>query len=207
MSNAREQVLQQLSVSRETTERLDAYASLLEKWNPAINLVAPSTIKDLWTRHFLDSAQVLDLAPPGETWMDIGTGGGFPGLIVAVLASEMRPELKMTCVESDQRKATFLRTAARELGLAVDIQSKRIEDLVPAQADILSARALAPLVRLLDFAEHHLAPNGRAIFLKGANHQREMQEALEKWQFQADTYPSKTDPDAVILSLGGIRRA
>lgn len=207
MSNERAGFLAQVDVSRETLARLDTYAALLTKWNPAINLVAPSTLDQLWTRHFLDSAQVLEIAPEGKTWVDIGTGGGFPGLIVAILAAEKRPDLRVTCIESDLRKATFLRTVAREAGVEVDVISKRIEQVAPMGADILSARALAPLAQLLGFAERHLSPNGRALFLKGANHASEVKEALEMWSFQADTYPSKTSSDAVILSLGDIQRA
>lgn len=207
MSDERAGFLTQVDVSRETLARLDGYAGLLTKWNPAINLVAPSTLGQLWTRHFLDSAQVLEIAPEGRTWVDIGTGGGFPGLIVAILAAEKRPDLRVTCIESDLRKATFLRTVARETGVKADVISKRIEQVDPLGADILSARALASLAQLLSYAERHLSPNGRALFLKGANHAAEVQEALEKWTFQADTYPSKTSSEAVILSLGDIRRA
>ena len=207
MSDERAGFLAQVDVSRETLARLDSYAALLTKWNPAINLVAPSTLGQLWTRHFLDSAQVLEIAPEGHTWVDIGTGGGFPGLIVAILAAEKRPDLRVTCIESDLRKATFLRTVARETGVDARVISKRIEQVEPLGADILSARALASLTQLLDFAERHLSPNGRALFPKGANHAVEVQEALENWSFQADTYPSKTSSEAVILSLGDIHRA
>lgn len=207
MSEERAGFLAQVDVSRETLARLDAYAALLAKWNPAINLVAPSTLGQLWTRHFLDSAQVLEIAPDGQSWVDIGTGGGFPGLIVAILAAEKRPDLRVTCIESDLRKATFLRTVARETGVEVEVISKRIEQVEPLGADILSARALASLTQLLAFAERHLSPDGRALFLKGANHATEVKEALEMWSFRADTYPSKTSSEAVILSLGDIHRA
>lgn len=206
MSDARERFLAQVNVSRETLQRLDTYAALLQKWNPAINLVAPSTLKALWERHFLDSAQVLDLAGPGSSWVDIGTGGGFPGLIIAILAAEKRPDLHVTCIESDLRKATFLRTVIRETGVNALVISKRIEQVDPQGADILSARALAPLTKLLGFAERHLAAGGQALFPKGATHATEVSEALENWRFQADTYASKTDPEAVILSLREIRR-
>jgi 16S rRNA (guanine527-N7)-methyltransferase len=207
MSEERAGFLAQVDVSRETLARLDTYAALLTKWNPAINLVAPSTLGQLWTRHFLDSAQVLEIAPDGQSWLDIGTGGGFPGLIVAILAAEKRPDLRVTCIESDLRKATFLRTVARETGVEVEVISKRIEQVEPLGADILSARALASLTQLLGFAERHLSPDGRALFLKGANHASEVKEALEMWSFQADTYSSKTSSEAVILSLGDIHRA
>ena len=207
MSDERAGFLAQVDVSRETLARLDCYAALLTKWNPAINLVAPSTLGQIWIRHFLDSAQLLEIAPEGQVWLDIGTGGGFPGLIVAILAAEKRPDLRVTCIESDLRKATFLRTVVRETGIKAEVISKRIEQVEPLDADILSARALASLTQLLGFAERHLSPNGRALFLKGANHAAELQEALEMWSFRADTYPSKTSSEAVILSLGDIHRA
>lgn len=195
------------NVSRETLARLDTYATLLEKWNPSINLVSKATIPDLWTRHFLDSAQILDLAPENaKTWADLGTGGGFPGLIVAILAAEARPALRVVCVESDLRKATFLRAVVRETGIQAEILSKRIEDVPPLGADVLSARALAPLVILLGFAERHLAPDGVALFPKGETYRQEVSESLASWSFELDTYPSKTTSEATILRLGDIRR-
>ncbi len=206
MTGERDSFLSQVDVSRETLERLDNYAALLSKWNPAINLVAPSTLQHLWKRHFLDSAQVLELAPNAKKWVDIGTGGGFPGMIIAILAAQMRPNMRVTCIESDLRKATFLRNVARETGVDVQVISERIEQVEPLSADVLSARALAPLTKLLGFAERHLSLNGRALFLKGVSYADEVKEALENWRFQVDTYASKTDPNAVILTLGDISR-
>ncbi|SMH44964.1 16S rRNA (guanine(527)-N(7))-methyltransferase RsmG [Maritimibacter sp. HL-12] len=194
-------------VSRETRERLHVYAALLERWNPRINLVSASTIPMLWTRHFLDSAQILDLTEDNvKLWADLGTGGGFPGLIVAILARETRPDMQVVCVESDQRKAAFLRTVTRETGISAQIVAQRIEDLDPLGADILSARALAPLPALLGHASRHLVSGGHAVFLKGAGYRKEVNDALESWSFELDTYPSQTDPDAVILKIGDIRR-
>lgn len=194
-------------VSRETLDRFDIYASLLEKWNPAINLVAKSTLSELWSRHFLDSAQILSVIGCSEGhWADLGSGGGFPGLVVAILASEMHPELKVTCIESDLRKATFLRTVIRETGLDAQVRTGRVELIEPLAAEVVSARALAPLTRLLGYAARHLAVGGDAVFLKGAGVGAELQEALETWTFRLDTYPSKTDPEATILRIGDIRR-
>lgn len=197
-----------LHVSRETMARLDRYAQLLEKWNPVINLVSKASLADLWTRHFLDSAQLFALRPDGaRTWADLGSGGGFPGLVVAVLAAEAAPDLQVTLVESDSRKAAFLATAARELELTVTIKAERIEKLAPLRADVVSARALAPLVDLLGFAARHLAADGRALFLKGATFPQEHAAALARWSYNAQTYPSKTDAAGVVLSIGDIAHA
>lgn len=201
-------VLAALDVSRETIERLDTYVALLAKWNPAINLVARSTLPELWTRHILDSAQLLELAPErARHWADLGSGGGFPGLVIAILAAEKRPELRVTLVESDLRKAAFLNTVVREVGLSTVICAERIESLPPLKADVLSGRALAPLTDLLAHAERHLAEGGLALFPKGAAHKAEIAEALERWRFSVQKHPSRTDPEAVLLSIGDIARA
>ncbi|MFC2969984.1 16S rRNA (guanine(527)-N(7))-methyltransferase RsmG [Acidimangrovimonas pyrenivorans] len=207
MNGGKAAFLAQRPVSRETLARLECYAALLEKWNGAINLVSKSTLAQLWTRHFLDSAQIFDLKPEGaRSWADLGSGGGFPGLVIAILAAEAAPELRVTLVESDIRKATFLSTVARETGVQVEVRPERIEALAPLGADAVSARALAPLDDLLGYAARHLAPEGRAIFLKGAAHAQEIEEALAHWRFDVQKHPSKTDPKAVILSIGGLAR-
>lgn len=195
-----------LDVSRETLERLKTYESLLRKWNPAINLVAKSTLDDAWTRHILDSVQVFDLGQGATHWADLGSGGGFPGMVVAILAAERTPELKVTLVESDQRKATFLRTVARETGVSANVISRRIEQVDPLGADVVSARALASLDMLLGFAERHMKHTGKAIFLKGENYQQEIDAALASWRFNVQKTPSKTDSRAVILSIGELSR-
>lgn len=195
-------------VSRETKERLDIYEKLLLKWNPAINLVAPSTLATLWDRHFLDSAQLWEESPKIlKTWCDLGTGGGFPGLILAILSKEKDPDRQTVCIESDVRKATFLRTVIRETDLNATIIAARIETATPQSADIVSCRALAPLTKLLAYAKRHLSPNGQCLFLKGERYEIELQEALETWRFEYDTYPSKTNRDAVILKIGDLERA
>ncbi|MCK8463281.1 16S rRNA (guanine(527)-N(7))-methyltransferase RsmG [Aliiroseovarius sp. S1339] len=202
------ELLADYDVSRETIEKLGVYAALLQKWNPAINLVAPSTLATLWSRHFLDSAQIIDLTPESmKTWCDMGTGGGFPGLIVAIMAQDRDPKRQTVCIESDIRKATFLRTVVREADVNATILSERIEAVTPQNADVVSARALAPLKDLLGYADRHLAPAGMGIFLKGENYRSEVEEALEVWRFQLDTYPSKTHPDAVVLKIGDLNRA
>lgn len=195
-------------VSRETKERLETYEKLLLKWNPAINLVAPSTLETLWDRHFLDSAQLWDRSPKVlNTWCDLGAGGGFPGLILAILSKEKDPDRQTVCIESDVRKATFLRTVIRETDLNATVIAARIETATPQSADIVSCRALAPLTKLLAYAKRHLSPTGQCLLLKGESYEVELKEALETWRFEYDTYPSKTNPDAVILKIGDLERA
>lgn len=195
------------SVSRETFDRLERFVALLEKWNPKINLVSPASLPEVWTRHVLDSLQVFDLA--GATaghWADLGTGGGFPGLVVAIVAAEEAPALRMTLVESDQRKAAFLAAALRETGVTATLLVQRIETVPPLAATILSARALAPLDRLLHHAAAHMAPNGKAFFPKGQAHAAEVTEALASWRFRLQKHPSKTDSQAVILEIEDLSR-
>lgn len=197
--------LSRLGVSRETVDRLHALEALLKKWNPAINLVAKSTVADAWDRHILDSAQLYALAP-GRVghWADLGSGGGFPGLVIASLAHELDPDRRITLVESDQRKSTFLREAARQLGLTVTVLADRIESVPSLGADVLSARALAPLPALCGFALRHLSDGGVALFPKGATHQQELAEASRNWQFDVTIHPSETDPASVVLELKAI---
>lgn len=207
MTDDADRFAQSFDVSRETRDRLTLYADLLKKWNPAINLVSRTTLPDLWTRHFADSAQLLEIADtPSGLWVDLGSGGGFPGMIVAILAAEKTPALRVICVESDQRKATFLRTVARETGTDVTVLAERIEVLQPIGAQVVSARALAPLPELIGYANCHLAAQGCALFLKGTGQAQETNLALASWSFQIDTFPSRTDSGAAILKLRSIRR-
>lgn len=194
-------------VSRETLERLKTYEALLIKWNSAINLVSSQTLTQIWSRHFRDSAQLFNLASAdAQQWADLGSGGGFPGMVVAILAQEHCPDMRVSLVESDQRKAAFLATVARNLDLHVHIHTARIEQLGPLLADIVSARALAPLTLLLDFAERHLASQGVALFPKGARWREELVEAQKKWSFCHEVVSSRTDADAVVLKIEGLKR-
>lgn len=196
-----------IDVSRETFDALKAYEALVQRWTPAINLVSKSTVAQLWDRHIADSAQVFAYCPEStRSWVDLGSGGGFPGLVVAILAKEFRPELHVTLVEADLRKATFLRQAAQSLGLAATVRSERIESLPPLAADVLSARALAALPDLLAYAEKHLRPGGVAIFPKGARFQDELQAARAFWDFNVDSRPSLSEGDAAILVIRNIQR-
>lgn len=198
---------QELDVSRETSERLEIYASLLRKWNPRINLVSKTTLPNLWTRHIADSAQLYDLAPhPVDHWADLGAGGGFPGLVIAIMAMEMESPRRVTLVESDARKGAFLNTVIRETGARASVIFDRIEATAPLMADVLSARALADLPTLLGFAERHLAPGGTAIFPKGATWEKEVSAARKAWNFNCQVANSETEDGPVLLRITGVAR-
>ena len=159
-----------LNVSRETFLRLKEYEKLLFKWNAKINLVSRSTLDNFWNRHVLDSAQFLSsVGEKAGKWVDLGSGGGLPGLVVAILSDEIEPVNKLFLVEADARKAVFLKTVCRELGLKVKVYNNRIEELPPISANIVSARALAPLKTLCLYAKNHLEKDGVAVFAKGEN--------------------------------------
>ena len=194
-----------LDVSRETEERLKLFAALLAKWNQTINLVSRDSLDDVWTRHVADSAQLFAMAPEdARSWADLGSGGGFPGLVVAILAAEKRPRLNVTLVESDARKSVFLRTVLRETRVQASVETSRIEDLAPLEADVVSARALAPLDVLLGYVARHSATGGIALLPKGANWQNEVDAAAKSWTFTHKARTSETDPSAVILTVGDL---
>lgn len=189
-------------VSRETLDRLRVYADLLVKWQGSINLVGKSTLVDLWRRHMLDSAQLFPLLPPGtRTLVDFGSGAGFPALVLAILGV---PDVHM--IESDVRKGAFLREVARTVGVAVTVHTARIEALAPFPADVITARALAPVAQLLDFAAPFLAPHTQCLFLKGQNVEAELTEAHTLWDILVERHPSRTEPAATILRLSEVRR-
>lgn len=197
-----------LNVSRETQRLLEIYSEKLKKWNPVINLVSKDSIEHIVERHIADSLQVARTLPSSiNHWADLGSGGGFPGLVVAIEAVTTGSPASMTLIESDKRKAVFLGEVVRELGLHVTIIAARIEDVLPVEADVVSARALAPLGQLCGYAHRHLKSDGTAVFLKGAGYLAEMNAARKSWTFSCDTYPSKTAVDARLLVLKDIRHA
>ena len=193
------------NVSRETYDRLQHFADLVRKWTPRINLISPTTISDLWMRHVVDSVQIYPFAPPDFIrWVDIGSGGGFPGIVVAIIAKAENPNATCVLIESDQRKGTFLRTAIRDLDLNATVIASRIEEAAPQTADIVSARALTSLSAMMPLLHRHLAPAGQALLHKGKRHAEEIAEARRTWSFDLEERPSFTDPDARLLSLKGI---
>lgn len=189
-------------VSRETFAKLEIYAALLEKWQNSINLVSKSTLPDLWQRHFLDSAQIYPLVKDAEGALaDIGSGAGFPGLVLSVLG-----KADVHLVESDRRKTVFLREAARACDVNATVHACRIEDTPVKEAAIVTARALAPLPQLLDYAAPLLAEDGRCIFLKGRTAAEEITTAREKWNFFLEKQSSIADEQGAVLMLKEISR-
>ncbi|WP_300033033.1 16S rRNA (guanine(527)-N(7))-methyltransferase RsmG [uncultured Roseobacter sp.] len=193
-------------VSRETSDRLQGFHDLVLKWTPKINLISKSSIPFLWDRHIWDSAQVVPMVPAGDTWVDIGSGGGFPAVVVAIFARETHPARQVRMIESDQRKSAFLRTAIRELDLNASVNVARIEAVEPQQADVVSARALADLSQLLGYAERHLKPQGTALFFKGETWQKEVEAAQESWSFSLVSHTSISNPAAAVLEIKEIKR-
>jgi 16S rRNA (guanine527-N7)-methyltransferase len=190
-----------VDVSRETLDQLQALVDTLVRWQKAINLVGRTTIEDVWTRHVLDSAQLAPLLPTGaKSLADLGSGGGFPGLVLAAL----HPDLDTTLIEVDARKAAFLGEAGRRMGLKKlpRIVIGRIEEVPAAKADVVTARALAPLGQLLVWAGRHRADTAICLFHKGKGWQVELTEATKDWDITCQPLSSKTDSDAVILRIG-----
>ncbi|QYX56996.1 16S rRNA (guanine(527)-N(7))-methyltransferase RsmG [Roseovarius sp. SCSIO 43702] len=194
-------------ISGDTKEKLAVYAELLRKWNPKINLVSKDTLQSIEDRHFKDSAQLFHLdGRQSGRWVDLGSGGGFPGMIIAILASELDRDRKVTLVESDSRKCAFLRTVSRETSTPVEILNDRVENVPELDAATLSARALAPLDRLLNHCERHLCPSGTALFPKGAEWEKELNAARVKWRFDCEAIRSATNANARILKISGVSR-
>ncbi|MEM1272559.1 MAG: 16S rRNA (guanine(527)-N(7))-methyltransferase RsmG [Pseudomonadota bacterium] len=194
-------------VSRETLKRLDLYANTVKKWQKAINLVGSDTLSSIFNRHIMDSLQILELSRAAPSrWVDLGSGGGFPGLVCAIVGPERFPACAFTLIESDQRKATFLSEAARITEAEATVLNARIENCPPQNADIVSARALAPLDQLCALASPHLASAGCALFLKGRNHKEEQAAADRNWKMNRELFLSKTNRDAVIYRIGELSR-
>ena len=184
-------------VSRETLRRLEAYATLLLAWSSRINLVGRATLDDLWRRHFLDSAQLLPLIPEGSgSLVDLGSGAGFPGLVLSILGVP-----GVALVEADSRKAAFLREAARVTAAPATVRGCRIEAVTPHHADVVSARACAPLERLLSLGERFIGPGTTCLFLKGARAEEELTEAGKAWTMTVARHPSRADSGGCILLL------
>ena len=197
-----------MPVSRETRERLEAYVDLLLQWQAVTNLVAPSTLPTLWTRHIADSLQLLDLAPDAKTFADLGSGGGFPGIVLACALAD-RHGARIDLVERNAKKAAFLREAVRITGGAGEVHHRDIVDYVDrrtAPVDCVTARALAPLHQLLGFAEPLVRNGAKALFLKGQDVESELTEATKYWTIESALHPSRTGGDGCVVEVTGIVR-
>ena len=197
-----------MPVSRETEERLDRFVALLEEWQAKTNLVAPSTLPNLWTRHIADSLQLLPLAPSAKIWMDLGSGGGFPGVVLACALAEM-PGVTIHLVERNAKKAGFLREALRVTGAPGFVHLSDIEVIVDRFAgriDCVTARALAPLHQLIGFAEPLMTKGTKALFLKGQDVEVELTEATKYWNIESHLHASRTGGHGWIVELDKIER-
>jgi len=198
-----------LNVSRETIDRLNTFVALFQKWAKTINLVAPSTLAEVWSRHVADSAQIYALSPGPRIWVDLGSGGGFPGIVTGILLCDADGGW-VHLVESNNKKAAFLRTAILETGARASVHPIRIKEAPSdiAQCDAISARALADLDLLMEFgvpwAERN--PDLRFFLHKGRDYQREVDKALGRWRFDLVKHASVVEPDSVVLELSKLSR-
>ncbi|MBN9252292.1 MAG: 16S rRNA (guanine(527)-N(7))-methyltransferase RsmG [Mesorhizobium sp.] len=208
MSNQRFEELCSIAgpVSRETYEMLLRFENTFLKWNQRINLSAPSTLEATWQRHILDSAQLLAIEPQARQWLDIGSGGGFPGLIVAFLLRERGGSVDL--VESNRKKTGFLQAMVGEFGLPARVHARRIEDVysLVQQPQIVTARALAPLPLLLDLAAPWLTSGAHGLFHKGRDYRLEVEESAHHWNFDLVEHASTVDPQGVVLEIRNLRK-
>ena len=193
-------------VSRETGERLDLLARELRRWQEVKNLVGPGTLERVWTRHIADSLQLLDIMPEAQTWVDLGSGAGFPGLVLGITALQ-RDGMQVDLVESNGRKCAFLRHMVRLTGAPVAIHQERVEAVIGRFAGhhVVTARALAPLAKLLAWTEPLLTSGTTGLFPKGREAAAELTEAAKSWRFEAELLPSRTDSEARIVRIHSLK--
>lgn len=195
-------------VSRETFDRLTAFQDVFHKWAQRINLVSPTTLPETWTRHILDSAQLARLQPEARNWVDLGSGGGFPGLVMAFLLAD-RPGASIDLIESNRKKAGFLQATIGQFSLPARVHAKRIEDCwdLVSEVEVVTARALAPLPLLLKLSEPWLERGARGLFHKGRDYRTELEESAKLWRFELIEHRSMIDPQSVVLEIDGLRKA
>ena len=195
-----------LRVSRETLARLEAYRVLLEKWSARINLVGPATLPHFWVRHVVDSAQLVPVAgPSAKTWLDVGSGAGLPGLVVAILIDDI-PEAAVTLIEPSAKRCAFLREAARATGARVRVIEAKIEAVEAFPVDVVTARAFTSLRNLLASSQPWMALGARALFLKGADLGTEIAEASTFARFETKVHPSPSDPRGCVVEVSEVQR-
>lgn len=204
----RAEALRLVHVSRETSARLDTFIGLLLKWQQRMNLIGSSTVERVWTRHVADSLQLLDLAPNARVWVDLGSGAGFPGLVIACALAD-RPGATIHLVEESPKKAAFLREVVRDLTLVALVHAVRIEDFIHSftdSADVVTARALAPLPKLLGYVAPLVEKGAQALLPKGQDVDAELTQASKCWNIEATLVPSRTDPRGRIVIVRRLER-
>lgn len=207
LSANRAEALRLIPVSRETTERLDRFVALLLEWQARINLIAPSTVPEIWTRHIADSLQLLEVIPAAKIWVDFGSGGGFPAIPIACALAET-PGAQVHLIESNGKKAAFLREAIRLLQLPAQVHQGRVENFGESwqgAAEVVTARALAPLKTLCDQAFPLICKGAVGLFLKGQDVDAELTEAAKYWTLETSTVPSKTSPSGCIVVIRSLK--
>ena len=205
MSFGPEEFQARIGASDAAMADLARFSELLAEWNERMNLVGPSALAEFWGRHAYDSAQLLTLAPEAKTWVDLGAGAGFPGVVLAILLKERGGHVHL--VESLAKRIRFLGAVVDELGLPADVHHQRGEDFKRKGIDVVTARAVAPLPKLLGFAEPLLKAGATGIFLKGRDIEAELTEAQKHWTFRFEMTPSLSDPDGRVLKLWSLARA
>lgn len=196
------------AVSRETFDRLVVFKDIFQRWAQRINLVSPTTLPETWTRHILDSAQLARLQPDARKWVDLGSGGGFPGLVMAFLLAD-RQGGSIDLIESNRKKAGFLQATIGQFSLPARVHAKRIEDCwdLVSEVEVVTARALAPLPLLLELSEPWLQRGARGLFHKGRDYRTEVEESAKLWRFELIEHRSMIDPQSVVLEIDGLRKA
>ena len=202
-----ENLLKKYNVSRETMESLIAFQNMVLEWNEKFNLISKSSVDDIWNRHIIDSAQLIQYIEKNDKILyDFGSGAGFPAIVLAIMSKELYPNLKMTLIESIGKKTTFLSEVNKKLKLDMKILPERIEKLTLPKADIITSRAMASLEKLLPYAKPFCNKKTRLLFLKGEKWQEEIKTAEQKWAFEYQSYPSDTSDKGRVLIIKNIRR-
>ena len=201
----REDFQARTGASAERMVELDRFLEMLTETNAVMNLVGPDTLPDFWSRHAWDSAQLLETVPEARTWADLGAGAGFPGLILAILLKDS-PDAHIWLIDSLGKRCRFLSAVVETLELPATVIHGRAEDQRDIAVDVVTARAVAPMERLLGYAQPYMERGAQAVFLKGERAEEELREARKSWQFSSDLRPSQSDPRGRIVHIGSVRR-
>ncbi len=202
-----ENILRKYDVSRETFEKLKAYEASLQEWQNKFNLVSSASLQDSWNRHFLDSMQLFKFIPKtAKTLYDFGSGAGFPGMVIAIMAKEKTPYLKVSLVESIGKKTLYLKHVAEQAGVDVTIYNERIENLPQKNVDVITSRAMTALDKLLDYARPFCGKDTICIFPKGKKYAEEIEEARKRWKFDCQIIPSEMSDEGVILIINNLSK-